>query len=115
MGPMSWKAAGPKQRQPRSLIVALRKIAKDPNATVKQRLRACELQAIIAGYIGGNNTANAAVPENENAKPLPGGQIPRNDPELERLLRIIEEEDRKMGLSDAGDFSPTRQSDITES
>ena len=40
-------------RQPRSLIVALRKIAKDPKATVTQRLRACELQAIIAGYIDG--------------------------------------------------------------
>jgi hypothetical protein len=55
---MTWKPPGPKQRQPRSLIVALRKIAKDPKAKVKERLRACELQAIIAGYIPGSNTAN---------------------------------------------------------
>jgi hypothetical protein len=100
--------------QPRALVVALRRIAKDPKATVKQRLRACELQAIIAGYTRGHNRANSAVPENEDAKPLPGGQSPRNSPNLKRLL-LREEEDRKKGLSEARDFSPTRQSNITES
>jgi hypothetical protein len=41
----------PSYRQPRALVVALRRIAKDPKATVGQWLRACELLAPIAGFI----------------------------------------------------------------
>ena len=66
---MTRKPPGPRQRQPRSLIVALRKIAKDPNATLKQRLRACELQAIIAGYIEGHKESEADVSGNTIRKP----------------------------------------------
>jgi len=98
---MSWKAAGPRQRQPRALIVALRKIAKDPKAKVKERLRACELQAIIAGYIAGNNTGNAAVPENGNDKVAPGRQISANTLRLRQLLDQIEAERQQKGLPDA--------------
>ena len=56
---MSWKLSGLKQRQPRALVVGLRRIVKDPKASVRQRLRACELLAIIAGYIEGHSQAEA--------------------------------------------------------
>lgn len=47
-------------------MVALRKIAKDPKATVTQRLRACELQAIIAGYIAGQSQSTSTGREDSN-------------------------------------------------
>ena len=39
------------KRQPRALVVGLRRIVKDPEATVAQRLEACKLLAIVGGYI----------------------------------------------------------------
>jgi hypothetical protein len=56
---MTWQPSGPKERQPRALVVGLRRIVKDPKASVRQRLRACELLAIIAGYIEGHSQAKA--------------------------------------------------------
>jgi hypothetical protein len=56
------------KRQPRALVVALRRIAKDPRATVTQRLRACELQAIIAGYIEGRKESESGAPRDGNGK-----------------------------------------------
>jgi hypothetical protein len=64
---MTWKPSGPKERQPRALVVGLRRIVKDPKASVRQRLRACELLAIIAGYIEGHSQPGA-----ETAKGLKG-------------------------------------------
>jgi len=98
---MTWKPPGPKQRQPRSLIVALRKIAKDPKANVKERLRACELQAIIAGYIAANNTIDAAVSEDSNNKFVEGRQTSANTMRLRQLLDQIELEKQQKGLPDA--------------
>ena len=69
---MSWKPSGLKERQPRALVVGLRRIVKDPKASVRQRLRACELLAIIAGYIEGPNQ-----PEAETAKGLKGRALAR--------------------------------------
>lgn len=40
------------KRQPRALIVGLRRILKDPRATVAQELEACKILAVIEGYIG---------------------------------------------------------------
>jgi hypothetical protein len=94
--------------------VALRRIAKDPNATVKQRLRACELQAIIASYIEGHNTPNATVPENRNAKPVIEIQTSPNDLKLRRLLGPCEAEDRRTGLPDAHGSLPTAQNGVTQ-
>jgi hypothetical protein len=70
---MTWQPSGPKERQPRALIVGLRRIVKDPEASVRQRLRACELLAIIAGYIEARNQ-----PEAETAKGLKGRVPPRS-------------------------------------
>ena len=39
------------KRQPRALVVGLRRVVKDPRATVAQRLEACKLLAIVEGYI----------------------------------------------------------------
>ena len=56
---MTWQPSGPRQGQPRALVVGLRRIVKDPKASVRQRLRACELLAIIAGYIEGHSQSEA--------------------------------------------------------
>ena len=42
------------KRQPRALVVGLRRIVKDPKATVAQRLEACRILAVIEGYIDGS-------------------------------------------------------------
>jgi hypothetical protein len=68
---MPWKPSGLKQRQPRALVVGLRRIVKDPEASVRQRLRACELLAVIAGYIEGHSQSEA-----ETAKGLKGRALP---------------------------------------
>ena len=39
------------KRQPRALVIGLRRIVKDPKATVAQRLEACKLLALVEGYI----------------------------------------------------------------
>ena len=67
---MTWQSSGPKERQPRALIVGLRRIVKDPKASVRQRLRACELLAIIAGYIEGHSQSE------RTAKGLKGSAVP---------------------------------------
>jgi len=41
------------KRQPRALVIGLRRVVKDPKATVAQRLEACKLLAILEGYIEG--------------------------------------------------------------
>jgi hypothetical protein len=38
------------KHQSRTLLLALRRIAKDPDATVAERLRACELLAMVEGF-----------------------------------------------------------------
>jgi hypothetical protein len=85
---MSWKPSGPKERQPRALVVGLRCILKDPNASVRQRLRACELLAIIAGYIESHSQSKA-----ETGKGLKGRVPPRtgsggNSNGLSRLAEL---------------------------
>ena len=80
-------------RQPRALVVALRRIAKDPKATVKQRLRACELQAIIAGYIEGHKESDADVPQHANADVKSGiGSFPTSKRLRDLLDRMRQEE-----------------------
>jgi hypothetical protein len=39
------------KRQPRALVIGLRRVVKDPKATVTQRLEACKLLAVVEGYI----------------------------------------------------------------
>ena len=78
--------------QPRALVVALRKIAKDPKATVTQRLRACELQAIIAGYIEGQNQATSARTENSNGHGLERRPSPANIQRLKELAAQLRAE-----------------------
>jgi hypothetical protein len=94
---MSWKAAGPRQRQPRSLIVALRKIAKDPKAKVKERLRACELQAIIAGYIAGHKEGEADVSDEANRKPESGMKSFPTSKGLKDLIERMRQEECQKG------------------
>ena len=85
---MTWQSSGPKERQPRALIVGLRRIVKDPKASVRQRLRACELLAIIAGYIEGHSQSEA-----ETAKGLKGSAVPdrgrSNSNSLSSLAELV--------------------------
>jgi|SRR6516165_5716537 hypothetical protein len=86
-------------RQPRALVVALRRIAKDPKATVTQRLRACELQAIIAGYIKGHKETDADVAQHANGN-LKSGV--RSFPTSKRLRDLMD----KMRHEKSGGGSP---------
>jgi hypothetical protein len=86
---MSWKPSGLRQRQPRALVVGLRRIVKDPKASVRQRLRACELLALIGGYIVGFNSAQADTGKWVKGKLLSSATIPRNSNGLSDLAERL--------------------------
>jgi hypothetical protein len=80
------------KRQPRALVVGLRRVVKDPRATVAQRLRACELLATIEGYISGRiqeqpSPKNNAAEKIENA-PFRPITNPKNATKLRYLLEM---------------------------
>ena len=86
---MTWQPSGPKERQPRALVVGLRRIVKDPEASVRQRLRACELLAIIAGYIEGRNQAEAEAAKGLKGKALPPIASRGNGNSLSSLAELV--------------------------
>jgi hypothetical protein len=86
---MSWQPSGPKERQPRALVVGLRRIVKDPKASVRQRLRACELLAIIAGYIEGHSQPGAETPKGLKSRALPTSVSCGNSNSLSRLVELV--------------------------
>jgi hypothetical protein len=80
------------KRQPRALVVGLRGVVKDPKATAAQRLRACELLAIIDGYIDARpqeRTPTKAETANEMKKSP--SQRPMSSEDVEKLKRLAEE------------------------
>jgi hypothetical protein len=77
--------------------VALRNIAKDPKATVKQRLRACELQAIIAGYIEDRARAEAELAADTKI----ASERPRMSSRLMELIDRERREEAEKGSPDA--------------
>jgi hypothetical protein len=86
---MSWKPSGPKERQPRALVVGLRRIVKDPKASVRQRLRACELLAIIAGYIEGHSQPDAGMAKGLKGRTLPPTASRGNSNGLSRYVARV--------------------------
>jgi len=79
------------KRQPRALVVGLRGVVKDPKATVTQRLRACELLAIIEGYFDARpqeRTATKAETANEMKKTP--SQTPRSSAKVGNLRELFE-------------------------
>jgi hypothetical protein len=85
---MSWKPSGPKERQPRALVLGLRRIVKDPKASVRQRLRACELLAIIAGYIEGHSQPDTGTAKGLKGRALPPAASRGNSNSLSRLAEL---------------------------
>jgi hypothetical protein len=86
---MSWKPSGLKQRQPRALVVGLRRIVKDPKASVRQRLRACELLAIIAGYIEGHSQPDAETEKRLKSTALRPTTSRSNSDSLSSLAELV--------------------------
>jgi hypothetical protein len=82
------------KRQPRALVVGLRRVVKDPRATVAQRLKACELLAIIEGYVDGRPSERNLMesPNGGNAQNPPSRQC--TSPANQRRLRELLEEMR---------------------
>lgn len=90
---MSWRPSGPRQRQPRALVVGLRRILKDPKANVRQRLRACEILATIAGYIGGFNSPKAETGKWVKGGPLSSTANPDNSNGLNHLIECADKQE----------------------
>jgi hypothetical protein len=85
---MSWQPSGPNERQPLALVVGLRRIVKDSKASVRLRLRACELLAIIAGYIEGCNSPAAETGKGLKGRALPPTAGRGNSNSLSRLAEL---------------------------
>jgi len=79
------------KRQPRALVLGLRKIIKDPIASVAERLRACELLAIVEGFGEKPNNsrgAKRATTNKERTAPLPIRSNPANANRMRELLEM---------------------------
>jgi hypothetical protein len=62
---------------------------KDPKASVRQRLRACELLAIIAGYIAGHNQPDAETAKGLKGRALPPTASRGNSNSLSSLAELV--------------------------
>lgn len=79
------------KRQPRALVLGLRRIIKDPNATVAERLRACELLAIVEGFRERPENPRGASRASTNkaaTTPQPISTNPANAIRLRQLLEM---------------------------
>ena len=79
------------KRQPRALVLGLRRIIRDPGATVTERLRACELLAIVEGFgdqsqrrTGGTRATSTKAEKT----PQPAVTNPANAIRLRELLEL---------------------------
>ena len=79
------------KRQPRALVLGLRKIIKDPAASVAERLHACELLAIVEGFAEKPEQPRApkrASSHKERNAPLPIRSNPANANRMRELLEM---------------------------
>src|SRR5271168_1362509 len=79
------------KRQPRALVLGLRRIIKDPQATVAERLRACELLAIIEGFTERPSRTRGCTPISANKaqnSPHPISTNPANAIRMRQLLEL---------------------------
>jgi hypothetical protein len=91
------------KRQPRALVVGLRRVVKDSRATVAQRLKACELLAIIEGYVEGRASERNAVEAERERIPQNVTSRPPTSPANARRLRELANE---MRIQEPGMVSP---------
>ena len=90
------------KRQPRALVVGLRRVVKDPRATVAQRLEACKLLAIVEGYIPSHPRDHIQVETETMGKAQdvssrwPVGA--KNANRLRELLDVVRNEKPETGL-----------------
>jgi hypothetical protein len=90
------------KRQPRALVVGLRRVVKDPKATVAQRLEACKLLAIVEGYIpshprGHIQAENESTGNAQDASSRPP-MAAKNANRLRELLDVRRNEKPETGL-----------------
>jgi hypothetical protein len=78
------------KRQPRALVLGLRKIIKDPSASVAERLRACELLATVEGF--GEKPENTRGAKRATSNKAPNAPQPiRSNPEnVNRMRELLE-------------------------
>jgi hypothetical protein len=80
------------KRQPRTLVVGLRRVVKDPRATVAQRLEACKLLAIVEGYIQSHPRERIQEEAETTGKPQSfASRAPMSAKNLNRLRELTEQ------------------------
>ena len=80
------------KRQPRALVIGLRRVVKDPKATVAQRLEACKLLAVLEGYIEGHPRGRAQEEAETTGKPQNvASRAPMSAKNLNRLRELVDQ------------------------
>ncbi len=78
------------KRQPRALVLGLRRIIKDPGATVAERLRACELLAIVEGFGAKRSRTEGATRDYANKAQNPARPISTNPENVNKIRELLE-------------------------
>jgi hypothetical protein len=78
------------KRQPRALVLGLRKIIKDPSASVAERLRACELLAIVEGFVEKPENPRGARRATTSKAPTAPLLIRSNPENANRMRELLE-------------------------
>jgi len=78
------------KRQPRALVLGLRGIIKDAGATVAERLRACELLAIVEGFGARPSRTRGSTRDRTNKTQNPARPISANPENANRMRELLE-------------------------
>jgi hypothetical protein len=78
------------RRQPRALVLGLRKIIKDPSASVAERLRACELLAIVEGFTERPSRTRGRTRGTTNKAQDSPGPVSSNPANTIRMRQLLE-------------------------
>jgi hypothetical protein len=78
------------KRQPRALVLGLRKIIKDPAASVAERLKACELLATVEGFGEKPENPRGAKRATSNKGPTLPSPIRSNPANANRMRELLE-------------------------
>jgi hypothetical protein len=78
------------KRQPRALVVGLRRVVKDPKATVAQRLEACRILAIVEGFIEDHGKDRVQSEAKTSRTPQTTTPPPTNPQNAIRLRELLE-------------------------
>ena len=91
------------KRQPRALVIGLRRVMKDPKATVAQRLEARKQLAILEGYIEGQPRGRAQADTDATAA-MSGASLPSLERcgNARKLRELLARSDSKTQVSVTG-------------